>query len=78
MERNKRWPAGSRSTVSPEKILEDIRVADFILVIAGPPVTQMMADAGAEVIKIELPALSAALSQWERLHNTVRPHEALA
>ena len=42
----------------PEKathILEGYKVIDFSQVLAGPTVTRLMAEMGAEVIKIELP-----------------------
>src|SRR6516165_1711700 len=47
-----------RGTVMPEKtthILDGYKVIDFSQVLAGPTVTRLMAEMGAEVIKIELP-----------------------
>jgi crotonobetainyl-CoA:carnitine CoA-transferase CaiB-like acyl-CoA transferase len=44
--------------VMPEKathILDGYKVIDFSQVLAGPTVTRLMAEMGAEVIKIELP-----------------------
>jgi hypothetical protein len=39
----------------PKRILDGYKVIDFSQVLAGPTVTRLMAELGAEVIKVELP-----------------------
>jgi crotonobetainyl-CoA:carnitine CoA-transferase CaiB-like acyl-CoA transferase len=43
------------TTDKPKHLLDGYRVLDFSQVLAGPTVTRLMAEMGAEVIKVELP-----------------------
>ncbi len=51
------------SDVAP-KSLSHIRVLDLSRVLAGPWATQLMADLGAEVIKIERPGAGDDTRSW--------------
>src|SRR5207248_1181551 len=48
----------------PESPFEGLVVADFSRVLAGPLCTQMLADAGARVIKVEEPRLGDETRRW--------------
>jgi len=47
----------SENKMSPEFVLSGIKVVDFSRLLPGPWATQMMADFGAEVIKVEQPEI---------------------
>ncbi|HEY5731965.1 MAG TPA: CoA transferase, partial [Anaerolineales bacterium] len=47
-----------------DKALADIRVVDFSRVLAGPYCTMLLADLGADVIKIENPVGGDETRQW--------------
>lgn len=53
--------------------LEGIRVIELGQLIAGPFCGQMLADFGAEVVKIEPPGKGDAMRQWGRLDREGRP-----
>src|SRR5215510_7921300 len=53
------WPArplpGPRATARPARPLDGLKVLDFGMFLAGPYGPQLMADMGAEVVKVEAP-----------------------
>ncbi len=55
--------------MSAKKPLEGIKVIELGQLIAGPFAGKMLAEFGAEVIKIEAPEGGDPLRQWRKLHN---------
>ncbi|MEC8202942.1 MAG: CoA transferase, partial [Pseudomonadota bacterium] len=47
----------AENNMSPEFVLSGIKVVDFSRLLPGPWASQMMADFGAEVIKVEQPGI---------------------
>lgn len=59
-----RAPADVRDFVRSERPLEGLRVLEFGSLIAGPFATRIMAEFGAEVIKVERPGAGDPLRTW--------------
>ena len=55
--------------MTPSHPLSDLRVIELGTLIAGPYCARLMAEFGAEVIKIETPGEGDPLRKWRRLHD---------
>ena len=51
-----------------EKPLEGLKVLELGTLIAGPFATRLMAEFGAEVIKVETPGTGDPLRKWRKMH----------
>src|ERR1700761_7723610 len=62
------FPEHSSRPSDAPKALQGIRVIDFSHFIAGPFATMILADMGADVIKVEAPGRGADLRRYPPLH----------
>ncbi len=60
--------AGARELARRERPLEGLRVLELGALIAGPFATRIMAEFGAEVVKVERPGVGDPLRTWRYVH----------
>ena len=54
-----------RSSVKPKRALDGVKILAFEQVLSGPFATCLLADMGAEIIKVERPGVGDVIRSWE-------------